>query len=73
MTDRPASDPIRHTQQIRERLQGLIDHLREDIGKVDEPQAMALFETSAEVLGGLQRAFEHYEEKKEAAWQPSAS
>jgi len=73
MADRPASDPIRHTQQIRERLQDLIDHLREDIGKVDEPQALALFETSAEVLGGLQRAFEHYEEKNEAAWQSSAS
>jgi len=63
------SDPIHHTQQIRQRLQDLADHLRADIGKIDEPQAKALFETSAEVLGGLLKAFEHYEAKSEPAWQ----
>jgi hypothetical protein len=72
MTDRPASDPIRHTQHVREKLQDLANHLRKDVEEIDEPQAMALFETSAEVLDGLRRSFEHYEEKNEAAWQPSA-
>lgn len=71
MAQRPASDPIRHTEQIRERLTNMIDHLREDIGKVDEPQALALMETTAEVLKGLRTAFEHYEKKNEAAWKPS--
>ena len=68
MEKRPESDPIRHTQQVRERLADLINHLREDVSKVDDPQAKALFETSAEVLGGLATAFEHYEQKNEEAW-----
>ena len=69
MTDRPKSDPIRHTRQIKERLTELIDHLREDVHKVDDPQAKALFETTAEALGGLAKAFEDYEAKDEAAWE----
>jgi hypothetical protein len=44
------------------------DHLREDIERVDEPQLKAMFETSAEVLGGLVKAFKHYEQKNESAW-----
>jgi len=33
------------------------------------PQAQAFFETTAEVLSGLVKAFEHFESKTEAAWQ----
>ena len=50
------------------RLQETIDHLREDIDKVDELQLKAMFETGAEVLGGLKKAFSDYEQKNEAAW-----
>ncbi len=73
MPDRPESDPIRHTQNVRERLTDLIDHLRRDVEQVEEPQAKALFETSAEVLGGLAKAFEHYETRAEEAWRDDAS
>jgi len=38
---------------MQKALQEIRDHLREDIEKVDEPQLRAMFETSAEVLGGL--------------------
>lgn len=65
----PESDPRHHTIQIRQRFDDLIAHLREDVNKVDDPQAKALFETSAEVLTGLTTAFHHFEEKSEAAWQ----
>ena len=41
----------------------LIDHLREDVGKVTESEAQALFETSAEVLTGLVKGFDDYETK----------
>jgi hypothetical protein len=41
-----------HTQNIKKRLSEAQTHLRDDIGKVDEPQLKAMFETSAEVLGG---------------------
>ncbi|KFL29458.1 hypothetical protein JP75_21130 [Devosia riboflavina] len=64
-TDR---DPRHQTQQMQQRLQELMDHLRQDIEKVDEPQLKAMFETSAEVLGGIKKAFSDYESKNESAW-----
>jgi len=69
------NNPIHHTQKIKARLRQLIEHLREDVGKVTEPKAQALFETSAEVLTGLAKAFDDYENKSEAAWRsvPTAS
>ena len=47
------SNPLHHTHKMAARLRETIDHLRADIDKVDEPQFKAMFETSAEVLGGL--------------------
>lgn len=61
-------DPRHHTQKMQKALHELAGHLREDIEKVDEPQLRAMFETSAEVLGGLAKAFHDYELKNEAAW-----
>lgn len=57
-----------HTQRMQLRLQELTDHLREDVEKVEEPQLRAMFETAAEVLIGLKKAFSDYEKKNEAAW-----
>ena len=62
------SDPRHQTQKMKARLQEDIAHLHEDIRKVDEPQLKAMFETSAEVLTGLAKAFDDYERKNEAAW-----
>jgi hypothetical protein len=62
-TDSP--DPRQHTANVKQMLDQLIEHLRDDIGKMDEPRAQALFETSAEVLQGLRTAFTHYEENRE--------
>jgi hypothetical protein len=63
-----ARNPQHHTQKVSARFQELIDHLRSDIEKIDDPRAKAMFETSAEVLGGLQKAFRDYEQKNEPAW-----
>lgn len=68
----PISDPLRHTAKIQARLADLAEHLREDVTKVDEPQAKALFETSAEVLLGLRNAFLDYEKGEEDAWRHKA-
>jgi hypothetical protein len=61
-------DPRHHTRKMREALADIKAHLREDIDKVDEPQFKAMFETAAEVLGGLEKAFQDYEQKTESAW-----
>jgi hypothetical protein len=53
---------------MQKALQDIKDHLRDDIEKVDEPQLKAMFETAAEVLGGLIKAFHDYEQKNESAW-----
>jgi hypothetical protein len=50
---------------MRKALQDIRSHLRKDIQKVDEPQLQATFETSAEVLGGLEKAFRDYEQKND--------
>ena len=61
--------PASHTQRMQVRLNEIIEHLRQDIEKVDEPQLKAMFETSAEVLSGLVKAIHDYERRNEAAWQ----
>ena len=57
MSSSTERDPRHHTQKMRQRLQEVVQHLREDVTKVDEPQLKAMFETAAEVLLGLARAF----------------
>jgi hypothetical protein len=61
-------NPLHHTRKMSERFNELREHLRSDIDKVDEPQFKAMFETAAEVLGGLVKAFKDYEQKNESAW-----
>jgi hypothetical protein len=61
-------DPRQHTRKIKEMLHGSMQHIREDITKVNDPEAQALLETSAEVLGGLITAYEHFEQRNGAAW-----
>jgi len=62
------SNPIHHTRKMTARFEETIQHLRADIEKVDEPRFRAMFETAAEVLGGLAKAFKDYERKAERAW-----
>jgi hypothetical protein len=63
----PEDDPRHHTAHLRTLLQGVVSHAREDIGKIGEPKAQALFETTAEVCTGLIKAFDDYD-KKAPAW-----
>ena len=66
--DKSNGNPKVHTQRMQQRLRELMDHMREDVRKVDDPQFKALFETSAEVLGGVVKAMADYEKKNDAAW-----
>ena len=64
----PESDPRHHTSNIRRMLDDAARHAREDVAKVDDPKAQALFETTAEVLKGLAKAYDDFEARSERAW-----
>jgi hypothetical protein len=63
-----SSEPKAHTANVRGEFRELIHHLRQDVEKIEDPKAQALFEAAAEVLTGLDTAFKHFEEKSEEAW-----
>ena len=64
----PEGDPRHHTANIKRMIDELVQHMREDVTKVSNPKAQALFETSAEVLTGLRIAYDHFEQGTEPAW-----
>lgn len=59
-------DVFNHTTEM---LDKLIAQVREDVTRVDEPKAQALFETTAEVLIGLKKAYQDYGRGGEKAWE----
>jgi len=63
------NDPLYLSANIKGMLNDVMEHVRDDVGKVDDPKARALFETTAEVLSGLITAYNHYESGTERAWQ----
>ena len=69
MRNQQEKDPRHHTATIKAMLTEVIEHAREDVEKVSEPKAQALFETTVEVLQGLVTAYQHYESNSERAWQ----
>ena len=59
--DYPEGDPRHHTIKLKTMLDEAREHVRADIGKINDPKGRALFETTAEVLGGLLNAYADYE------------
>ena len=68
MKNETSPDPAVHSRNIQNQLDEIIQHVREDVRKVSEPRFQALLETTAEVLGGLKTAYQHYDAKSEPAW-----
>lgn len=66
------NDPRYHTARIKEMLNGVVDHVRQDVSKINDPKAQALFETTAEVLLGLRKAYEDFEQGTETAWKKAS-
>jgi hypothetical protein len=76
MTDRiqyAENDPRHHTLKLKQMLNDTAAHAREDVSKVSDPKAQALFETTAEVLKGLVKAYDDFEQKREEAWKSAGS
>ena len=57
-----------YAQIIQTRLHQFRQDLQNDAAAIEDPKGQALCETAAEVLLGLERAFQHYENKSEPAW-----
>lgn len=60
-----SDDTIR---RLRNRLDAIQRDLRQAIDALDDPQGKALLEVSAEVVGGLSKAFADYHARSEPAW-----
>jgi hypothetical protein len=65
-------DPRHHTSHFRKMLTGVIDQARKDVANVSDSKAQALFETTAEVLIGIRKAFEDFERRNEQAWRQAS-
>jgi len=76
MVDRmqyPENDPRHHTLKLKQMLNDTATHAREDVSKISDPKAQALFETTAEVLKELVKAFEDFEQRSESVWKAVSS
>lgn len=61
-------NPKEHSANLRRMLTEVIDHARQDIKRMSDPKAQALFEAVAETLIGLRKACQDYENTNELAW-----
>jgi ElaB/YqjD/DUF883 family membrane-anchored ribosome-binding protein len=66
------NDPRRHSKNLRQMLTETIDHALRGVADVSDPKAQALFETTAEVLIGIRKAFEDFERRNEQAWKQAS-
>jgi hypothetical protein len=53
---------------MKDMLDEVAQRARQDISKVSDPRAQALLETTAEVVLGLRKAYDDFEEGTEAVW-----
>jgi hypothetical protein len=60
-------DPLCHVSASKKMLNTVIRCARDDVERVNDPKAQALFEATAEVLGGLAAAYDHVEQRSEAS------
>jgi hypothetical protein len=64
MENRKTGNPMEHTANVKKEFRALIDHLRSDIEKINDPQGKALFEVTAEVLIGLEKHLQIMRKRK---------
>jgi hypothetical protein len=62
-----------HAQRFKQLLNDSALHARDSLTKVSDPEAQVLFEATAEVLNGLAKAFEDFEQKRGRWFRPSPS
>ena len=62
------NDPLYHVSTVHRMMIDVVEHIKEDENRVEDPQALALLETTREVIQGLITAYKHYGERTEKAW-----
>jgi predicted esterase YcpF (UPF0227 family) len=62
------NDARHQTSKVNDMLDDVAQRARQDIAKVSDPRAQALLETTAEVVLGLRKAYDDFEEGTEAVW-----
>jgi hypothetical protein len=67
-TKLPTTHPKEHAKNIEDILASLKELCRSEISVFDDPKGKALLETSAEVLGGLEKAFHDFLAKEDEVW-----
>ena len=55
-------------QELHKKVKNLRDELKAHASTVEDPRCAAMCETSGEVLGGVELAFDHFLNKSEKAW-----
>lgn len=58
-------DPLHHVRKMCRHLEATRDHLREDVGKVDDPLFRQMFGEASIVLERLIAAFRVYEQRQD--------
>jgi hypothetical protein len=61
-------NPIEHAKNIEDIIGSLKSLCKSEISVFSDPKAKALLETSAEVLSGLEKAFQDFRAKTDDAW-----
>ncbi len=61
--------PQQHAQHIASMLQGARQECRADLGRVNDPKAVALFESIAQMLDGAIKALTDYQNGRDPQWQ----
>lgn len=62
------SNPKEHAQYIEQYITELKNLCHEETKLVTDPKARALFETTAEVLNGLEKAYSDFQSENYGAW-----
>lgn len=61
-------NPKEHAQHIEKYISDLKHLCQEDTRLVTDPKAKALFETAADILDGLEKAFSDYQSENFGGW-----
>jgi|688.fasta_scaffold740703_2 hypothetical protein len=61
MEEYQESNPCHHAEKIKKMLDDVINHAQEDLGKVDNAKARALFDVTSRLLTSLKMVYDDYE------------